>query len=129
MAVLKNLLNTFIVGGVLGVLGQVLFTIYIGLLGPDSPMLITLLLVSMGLIGAILFTLGLYQKLEAVAGFGAILPFSGLAAAIAGAIVRTRSAGEPIGKAIKSGLMLVVIVVGIGSVLSIGVGVITYYLV
>ena len=125
MATLKKLACTFIVGGVLGVIGQALFTFYIGVLGLDSPLLGAFLLVSMGLIGGILFIFGFYQKLEETAGFGAILPFSGFATGISGAIVGARMSGASLGQSIKAGLMVVVVIIGTGTVLSIIVGLIT----
>lgn len=127
MGTFKKLAGAFIVGGIFGLIGQILFTIYVGLLGPDSPLLMVFLLVSMGMLGGILFALGLYQKLEAIGGFGAMLPFSGFATGICGAIVGTRMAGASMGQAIKAGLMVVVYVVGLGMAFSIIVGLIASF--
>lgn len=127
MTAFKNLTGAFIIGGIFGVIGQALLSIYIGLLGPDSPLLLALLLVSMGLIGGILFIFGIYQKLEAIGGFGAMLPFSGLATGVSGTIVGAREAGASMGQAIKSGLMLVVFVADLGMVFSCIVGLIASF--
>ena len=97
MVILKKIASTFIVGGMIGVIGQVLFTFYISVLGPDSPLMGAFLLVSMGLIGGILFVFGIYQKLEETSGFGAMLPFSGFATAISGAIVGAKMSGASLG--------------------------------
>jgi hypothetical protein len=48
----------------------------------------------MGILGAALFSFGLYQKIEKIGGFGAIMPFCGLAAAVAGAICGIRGSGQ-----------------------------------
>ncbi|MFA6807929.1 MAG: SpoVA/SpoVAEb family sporulation membrane protein [Eubacteriales bacterium] len=127
MSALKSVANAFIVGGILGLIGHILLKQYIGVLGPDSPIIGLLLLITMGIIGGILFNLKIYQKLEESSGFGAMLPFSGLASAIAGAIVGTRSSGAPLSQAIKSGLMVVVTVVGTGTLLSIIIGLIAFF--
>jgi hypothetical protein len=80
------------------------------------------------LIGGILFVSGIYQKIEVILGFGAILPFSGLAAGVAGIIVKAKITGETIGHAIKSGLMLLVFVVGTGMIAAILIYLITSFI-
>lgn len=127
MAILKQLGITFVTGGIFGVIGQFIFTILLGLVGPTSPLLGTYLLWAMGLIGGIMFIFGAYQKLEKIAGFGAIMPFSGLVSAVAGAIAGPKQAGAPMGKAIKNSMVMVVAyVIGIGTLLGIIVGIIAF---
>ncbi len=83
----KAVLMSFIVGGALGVLGALLVIAY-----SFTPLYLAgfsmvCVLATLGLIGAILFVTGLYPKLEKIGGMGAMLPFTGLPCAIAGAVV------------------------------------------
>ncbi|MEG1561490.1 MAG: hypothetical protein RR323_03705, partial [Raoultibacter sp.] len=68
-----------------------------------------------------------YQKIEKFGGFGAIMPFSGLAAAVGGTIAGAKQGGATTGQAIKEGVMLVVYVVGIGTAISVIIGVIAFF--
>ncbi|MGV8083491.1 MAG: SpoVA/SpoVAEb family sporulation membrane protein [Coriobacteriia bacterium] len=128
MKILRQLLATFIAGGVLALIGQALFHLYLRLLGEGSPFVSLAALASMGAIGAGLFALGQYQKLETLAGFGAFLPFSGFAAAISGAFAARRTAGASAGEALGASGKLVAYVVGLGSLFSIVVGIVASFM-
>jgi hypothetical protein len=75
-----------------------------------------LTLVSMGLVGGILYLPRIYDRIEQHCGFGAILPFCGFCVAIAHQVEEARLRGESIGKAIGAGLRLVGYVVGTGAI-------------
>jgi len=126
MRVSKVLLATFVVGGALATVGQALSGLYVALLGPASPFVAALTLVSMGLLGAVLFALSLYQRIEKVGGFGAMLPFSGMTAAIAGTFAGAAE-GVPTGKAFKAAIMLFLHIVGWGTLFAVGVGVVAFF--
>lgn len=126
MTAIKQTAAAFLVGGLIAVVGQVFLNLYTMVLGPGSMFISAATLVSVGLVGAVLFVLHLYPKIEKFGGFGAIMPFSGLAAAVGGTIVGAKQEGASTGKAIKAGVMLVVYVVGIGTVLSAIIGVIAF---
>lgn len=127
MKIAKPIAAAFVVGGILAVVGQLFLTLYTAILGADSMFLAALTLVSVGLVGAVLFVAGIYQKIEKFGGFGAIMPFSGLAAAVGGTIAGAKQGGATTGQAIKEGVMLVVYVVGIGTVISVIIGVIAFF--
>lgn len=127
MDAVKKLAGAFIVGGIFGLMGQVIMVLIGGILGPGygPELVVPLVLGVMGIIGGVLFACGLYQKIEKVGGFGAIMPFCGLAAAVAGAICGIRGSGAPLGKAIVNGLKPFVIFLFIVVIVSalIGAGV------
>lgn len=97
-AKLKGYLNAFIIGGIMGVIGNLVMKLYLYL---NAPYFIALLLTiyTFGLIGSILTAFGPYGKLCEFAGVGAMLPMSGLAAGVVGGILEHRAAGESRGKA------------------------------
>lgn len=128
MKAIKQLLITFVVGGVFAVIGQGIMSLYAILLGNGAILIGPLTLATLGLLGAILFIPGYYQKIEKIAGFGAILPFSGLTAAVAGAFADTREKGVTIGKASKAGALLLAYVVCIGGLLCVIVGFIAHFI-
>lgn len=127
MNIVKPILQSFIVGGLFSILGQSLMLALGSALGQNSPFVVPLTLVSLGIIGGILFIFGIYQKIEKVGAFGAILPFCGLAAAVAGLFTGTKAETGSWNAAIKAALSLVVYVIGIGTILSVIVGVIAFY--
>mgnify|MGYP000926782770 CR=1 FL=1 len=126
MNIFKPIFSAFIVGGLLAVVGQVFMNIFIAL-GVEPGLTAPLTLVAMGVIGGGLFIVGIYQKIEKVGAFGAILPFSGFAAAVAGVFAGTKKQTNSSGKASKAAIMLVLYVAGIGTILSFIVGAVALY--
>jgi hypothetical protein len=124
MVVIKKLLGSFIVGGFFGLIGQLLLVLIGSALGPgfDPNMIAVLTLIVMGIIGALLFACSLYQKIDKIGGFGAIMPFCGLAAAVSGAVSGIRGSGETLGKSIVKGLKPFLILIAIVTLLSALVG-------
>lgn len=127
MNMLKQILSAFIVGGLFSVLGQGLMSLFALTLGGDSPFIVPLTLISLGLMGGVLFIGGIYQKIEKIGAFGAILPFSGLAAAVAGAFSGTKAQNGSSSAAVKAAISLVVLVLGTGTILSVIVGVVSFF--
>lgn len=122
----KALVGSFIVGGILAMVGQAFMSIAVAVLGPDSFFLAAATLVGVGLVGAVLFVFGVYQKIEQVGGFGAALPFSGLAAAVAGTVVRAKEDGAAMGASMFAGVKLAAWVLGTGSLIVVIVGVVAF---
>ncbi|WP_102379834.1 SpoVA/SpoVAEb family sporulation membrane protein [Raoultibacter timonensis] len=122
----KALVGSFIVGGILAMVGQAFMSIAVAVLGPDSFFLAATTLVGVGLVGAVLFVFGVYQKIEQVGGFGAALPFSGLAAAVAGTVVRAKEDGAAMGASMLAGVKLAAWVLGTGSLIVVIVGVVAF---
>jgi peptidoglycan/LPS O-acetylase OafA/YrhL len=128
MNILSPILSAFIVGGLFSVLGQGLMVFFASTLGGDSPLIGPLTLVALGFIGGVLFIGGIYQKIEQIGAFGAILPFSGLAAAVAGIFTGTKAETGSWGLATKAAVVsLVLYVVGIGTILSVIVGAVAFF--
>lgn len=113
MKVLKPIAMAFLFGGVFAVIGQAITMVWLPILGSDSPLLGFAILVTMGVIGMVMFATGLHQKLEGPAGFGLILPFNGMCAAVAGAFCGGMKEGGVVG-GIKDAFGLVIYVVGFG---------------
>ncbi len=128
MKVVKPLVIAFVVGGLLAMVGQVFFLLSVAIAGPDSLFVPFGTLVGLGLVGGILFIFGQYQKIEKFAQFGAIMPFSGLAAAVAGTLAHAKEEGKGTGGAILAALKLVVYVLGIGSVIAIVIAVVAFFI-
>ncbi len=122
----KALVGSFIVGGILAMVGQAFMSIAVAVLGPDSFFLAAATLVGVGLVGAVPFVFGVYQKIEQVGGFGAALPFSGLAAAVAGTVVRAKEDGAAMGASMLAGVKLAAWVLGTGSLIVVIVGLVAF---
>jgi hypothetical protein len=113
--------KTFIVGACLALIAQLILTFWTAVIAPSGdPFAISLIeplgLVSMGVVGGVLFLPRFYDKLEEFAGFGALLPFSGFCVAIAHAVEGTKLETGSAGKAIKAGFTVLVTVIGVGAV-------------
>lgn len=127
MNMLKQILSSFIVGGLFSVLGQGLMSLFALTLGGNSPFIVPFTLISLGLMGGMLFIGGIYQKIEKIGAFGAILPFSGLAAAVAGTFSGTKAQNGSSSAAVKAAISLVVLVLGTGTILSVIVGIVSFF--
>lgn len=111
----RVILGAFLVGGVYAVIGQLLLTGYAALLGPDSPILMAAVLVSLGVIALVMYIPGVHQKIQDKSGYGSMLPFNGFACGIAGAY----EGGAEQGAGVSSALKLVAFVIGIGTAASV----------
>lgn len=115
MQAFKALAGAFIAGGALAIVGQLCSMAAVAILGADSFFLAAATLIAMGAIGAALFVAGAYQKIEKAGGFGAIMPLSGLAAAIAGTVAGAKNEGASTKSACWAGAKLGIWVLGTGS--------------
>lgn len=79
----KLLLMNFLVGGMYGVIAQLIGVGLEPVVGVQYAAPMTL--VCLGVLAVLLYTPGIHQKLAAVSGFGSILPFNGFACGIADA--------------------------------------------
>lgn len=124
MSKLKSLAGAFLVGGLFSLIGQLALAVCTAFLGADSNLLIPVWLVTLGLIGAILFILGIYQKLEIIGGIGAVLCTTSLPPAIAGIIVGNKRSGGSVVQGFITSLKLIGFVILIGAILSVIVAII-----
>ena len=118
-----RLLRTFVVGGLIGLFSQVLVVLWRGVLGADSMWLMPAMLATLGVISAVLYLLGVYQRIEHVGCMGAAMPFSGLVSAVASAFLEGYEQGGASG-GVAAGFKLFLYVLGIGSCLAALVGVV-----
>ena len=100
---IKGYIGAFVVGGLIGVVGQLIVDLF-GILGIPFPIFILTGIFALAFIAVLLFFAGIHQKIDKVAGMGSAIPISGLSAAVAGIIFGERMGGASIGKAIKTGL-------------------------
>ena len=90
---LGKALSAFVSGGVMGIIGQGLLTMYQQLLGLDAkaaagPMVITVVFIT-----ALLTGLGIYDKLAQKCGAGLFIPISGFANSLTSCAMEGRSEG------------------------------------
>jgi hypothetical protein len=88
----------FLVGGVYGVIGQLIGTALEPVVGAGLAAPCTLL--CLGVLAVLLYVPGIHQRIAAVSGFGSILPFNGFACGIADAF----QAGYADGGGVSGGL-------------------------
>jgi len=112
----KRIAWAFLVGGLLSLMGELFLLILQAIFGPDSPFVGPLTLILMGLFALVTFPLGIYQKIDKVGGFGAILPFCGFAASVARAYCTViEKKGSP-AAGVLAGVKVVCYVIGFGSI-------------
>lgn len=116
---LKKLAYAFVIGGVFGMIGQLLIFLWTVILGEGGTLVNPLTMASMGVIGLVLFVSGFSAKLEKLTTMGVTIPISGMVIAIGGATYGTkRATGSPAAGA-KAGAGLPLRVLGIGAGLSV----------
>jgi stage V sporulation protein AC len=124
----KAIGGAFLVGGMLGVVGEALVVLYSHTPLYAAGFSTIVALATLGLIGAVLFIVGIYPKLETFGGMGAVLPFSGLAAAVAGATFGVGKASGSMGKgALTSFVELLCKVVLIGTAICCLIGTAVFF--
>jgi hypothetical protein len=124
MQLAKKLFGAFAIGGCMGFFGQLFMMIFEGILGADSAMVMPATLMSMSVVGALLFLCGIYQKIEKIGGMGALISFSGLPTGAAGGICGIHGSGVPLGKAVVNGIKPLAVIIGAGFIVSALIGVI-----
>ncbi|MCI9129870.1 MAG: SpoVA/SpoVAEb family sporulation membrane protein [Eggerthellaceae bacterium] len=127
MKALKPIAMAFLVGGIFAVIGQAITMFWLPILGGDSPFMGFAVLVSMGVIGVVMFLTGLHQKLAPIAGFGTILPFNGFCAAISDAYVSAANETEKSAAGVKAALGLVGYVLGWGCLFILVIAVVSFF--
>lgn len=128
MDILKSCSRALLVGGLLGVLGQLFLTILGLIFGFDSALVGPGALILMGVFVLCTFPFGIYQKITEYGGFGAMLPFSGLAAAIADAFDTEKRESDSVLKGIGAGVKVFLTVIGIGTILAVIIALIVFFI-
>jgi len=109
----------FVVGGLYGVLGQIIWTLVYPACGDALTAAVTLLL--LGVVAIVMYIPGIHQKIAAVSGFGSILPFNGFACGVADAYEAGAAAGGPSG-GVKAVVKMFVGMVVLGGVIAMAGG-------
>ncbi|MDR1190005.1 MAG: hypothetical protein LBK95_21560, partial [Bifidobacteriaceae bacterium] len=109
---IKKLAGAYLVGGLTAFVAQFVLAGWMAVLpvgGAAAGWLqpVPLTLVSVGLIGGVLYWLGLYGRIEQLGGLGAMFGLSGFVAAIGQFTTGPRQAGASIGKSLLGGVRLV----------------------
>ena len=98
---IKNCINAFWVGGLICVLGQLIFdiaVIYFDCNEKDAGSWCSIILV---LISVLLTGFNLYKKIAKFAGAGALVPITGFANSVAAPTIEYQKEGEVFGKGVK----------------------------
>jgi len=120
-----NCIKSFLVGGTICAIGQVLHNFFIarGLTREDTGLVVAVILI----VAAVLLTvLGLYNKLGKHAGAGSIVPITGFANAIAAPAIEYKKEGLVLGVGAKMFVIAGPVIV-YGTLASVVVGLIYYF--
>ena len=93
---LKNCTLSFIFGGIICVLGELLLTLF-SYIGFEQKLSLTLTTVSVITLAAILTALGVFDKLAKHAGAGTLVPVSGFSNAVVSVAIDAKSEGMILG--------------------------------
>lgn len=127
MDIIKSCSRALLVGGLLGALGQLFFIVLSLIFGPDSALLGPGTLILMGVFTLVTFPLGLYQKITEFGEFGAMFPFSGLAAAVADAYDTAKHETKSFIKGLEQGTKAFLMVIGVGLVVAVVIAAIAFF--
>lgn len=98
----KSLFQSFLVGGLICLIGEILFNIFRALFPNMSEMMAGTLMVMVLIVAAVLLTgLGVYDVMARKGGAGMFLPISGFANAMASASMEHKSEGLIMGTSVK----------------------------
>ncbi|MCD8315901.1 MAG: SpoVA/SpoVAEb family sporulation membrane protein [Eggerthellaceae bacterium] len=123
----KPYILAFVTGGIFCAIGQIFLLIWTALLGEESPFIICMTLLSMGVLGIVLFVTGLHQKIAEATGWGTILTFNGFGCALSAAY----EDGAKKGGAKRGWIELLDVFIwveGVGVVLAIIVGIAYFFM-
>ncbi|MBO4352695.1 MAG: SpoVA/SpoVAEb family sporulation membrane protein [Eggerthellaceae bacterium] len=124
---MKKLFNAFMIGGAFSVIGQLFIFAWAALLGPNNSLVNPLTMVTMGVLGLLLFVSGMAQKLEKLTTMGVTIPISGMVIAIGGVTAGVRHETENVGAAAKAGAGLPLRVLGTGAALSVALSALLWF--
>lgn len=122
----KNCFNAFWIGGLICVIGQIIYNILIKYTAFNEEIVKMMLPVIMIFLGAFLTGVGVYDKIATVAGAGTLVPITGFSNSVVSPAMEFKKEGFIFGVAAKMFIIAgPVLVYGIGS--SVIVGVIYYF--
>lgn len=98
--IIKNSVFSFIFGGIICTLGQLLFMLF-GHLGYDEKLSGTLVTLSLIFLAALLTALGIFDKIAKYAGAGTLVPVTGFSNAVVSQAIDAKSEGYVLGVGAK----------------------------
>lgn len=121
MVTMRHMGGAFVVGGCIGLITQLLFVIAQMMVGTNVMLAMVVAFLMLGVLTTVLFVAGIYERIERVGYFGAVLPFSGLVAGVAHLYLGAKAEGG-VANGIKAGLGLLIGVLGLGTIICIIIG-------
>ena len=97
---IKNICLSFLFGGLICVIGELLFTLFV-YLGIEEKLSSTLVTSSLIIIAALLTGLGLFDKIARHAGAGTLVPVTGFSNAVVSQAMDAKSEGYVLGVGAK----------------------------
>lgn len=91
--ILKNCINAFIYGGIIGVIGQGVLDFYQYIFDCSEKEATPMMTITLVLAAVILTGLGVYDKLAKNAGAGTFIPITGFANSMASSAIESKSEG------------------------------------
>ena len=119
----RKLMSSFLFGGCIGLVGHAFIRAVSGFI-PDPTLATIIAMLLFGLFSAVLIAAGLYDKAADKVGFAADQPLCGLMYGATKMARAEKNSGAPAGKAFVSGFVKVMIIVGIGYIISAVLGII-----
>lgn len=89
----KRMLLAFLVGGSIGMIGEILFQLYFKVFNLDKETALSLMSITLIVVASIMTGLGIYDKLGQIAGAGTILPITGFSNSMTSAALESKSEG------------------------------------
>lgn len=89
----KRMMAAFLVGGSIGMIGEILFQLYFKTFDFDKETSLSLMSITLIVVASIMTGLGIYDKLGQIAGAGTILPITGFSNSMTSAALEYKSEG------------------------------------
>lgn len=89
----KNMIWAFLIGGIIGLCGEIFFQIYYKFCNFSKENSLSLMSISLVIISSVLTGLGIYDKIGQIAGAGTILPITGFSNSMTSSALESKSEG------------------------------------
>ena len=124
---MSKILNAFVIGGVFGIIGQLFIYVWAAALGAGNALVNPLTMVTMGVLGLVMFLTGIAPKLEERTTMGVTIPISGMVVAIGGVTFGTKMETGSAAAGAKAGAGLPLRVLGTGAAISVVLSAILFF--
>lgn len=124
---MRKLGFAFLIGGLFGVVGQLFIFGWTAALGAGNALVNPLTMVTMGVLGLVLFVAGIAPKLEELTTMGVTIPISGMVIAIGGVTFGTKMKTENAAAGAKAGAGLPLRVLGTGAAISVVLSAVLFF--